>query len=166
MGDERVDLETGASRRALFLGAGAVGATAFLAACGTEETGGEPSSPPAGRGPAPSGSDPGGDTDGDEGEGEVVLVTTDEVEVGGGVIIPEASVVVTQPTSGSFRGFSAACTHMGCTVSSISDGLINCICHGSQYSIEDGSVVRAAISGQNPLPEVALNVDGDQITRG
>jgi Rieske Fe-S protein len=164
MGDERVEVETGASRRALFLGAGAVGAAAILAACGTEPSG-DPGQPPGadGGGPDPGSTGPG--EDGGDSGADGVLVTTDEVEVGGGVILADASVVVTQPTEGTFKGFSAACTHLGCTVSSISDGTINCACHGSQYSIEDGSVVRGAVSGQNPLPAVELNVDGDEITR-
>jgi Rieske Fe-S protein len=168
MSDERVEVEPGASRRALFLGAGAVGATALLAACGTDQPGGGPGAPGATGGRPDAGNQPpddgGGDTGDDEGS-DGVLVSTDEVEVGGGVIIAEESVVVTQPSEGTFKGFSAACTHLGCTVSTVSDGLITCNCHGSQYSIEDGSVVRPAISGQGPLPEVEIDVDGDQITR-
>lgn len=170
MSDERVEVETGASRRALFLGAGAVGATAVLAACGTEGSGGDPYSqpaPPATSGastPSPS-SSPDSGTGEDPGEDVEVLVATDEVEVGGGVILGQAGVVVTQPSEGDFKGFSAACTHQGCIVSSISDGIINCQCHGSQYSIEDGSVIRAAISGQNALPAVEIAVDGSNITR-
>jgi Rieske Fe-S protein len=168
MSDERMELETGASRRALLLGgAGAVGATAFLAACGTEDTGSDPSSPPgaAGGSSPPGGASPDEESGDDSGEGDEVLDTTDEVEVGGGVILAQAGVVVTQPTAGDFKGFSAACTHMGCTVSSISDGLINCNCHGSRYSIEDGSVVQQAISGQRPLPAVEISVEGSDITR-
>jgi Rieske Fe-S protein len=92
------------------------------------------------------------------------------VEVGGGIILGDQGVVLTQPSSGEFKGFSATCTHQGCTVSSISDGTINCPCHGSRFSIEDGSVVQAA-SGlttdtQAPLPEVPINVDGDSILSG
>jgi len=41
-----------------------------------------------------------------------------------------------------FKAFTAICTHMGCTVGTISGGLIICPCHGSQYSIVDGSVKR------------------------
>ena len=101
------------------------------------------------------------------GGGDVVASTTD-VEVGGGLILADQRVVITQPNDGEFRGFSAVCTHQACTVSSVSEGTINCPCHGSRYSIEDGSVVQAATGltpdTQSPLPEVALSVDGDQIS--
>jgi Rieske Fe-S protein len=62
------------------------------------------------------------------------------VPVGGGVIYPSHGVVVTQPTSGAFRCFSSSCTHLGCTVNKVADGLIQCPCHGARFSIDDGSV--------------------------
>lgn len=98
------------------------------------------------------------------------LASTAEVEVGGGVIVADQDVVITQPSSGEFKGFSATCTHQGCTVTSVEDGTINCPCHGSRFSIEDGSVVQAASGltpdAQAPLPEVAITVDGDAIRLG
>jgi Rieske Fe-S protein len=82
------------------------------------------------------------------------------VPVGGGLILAKQSVVITQPTKGEFKGFSSTCTHMGCTVGSVSD-TINCPCHGSTFSIEDGSVVGGpATSG---LPAKELVVDGGSI---
>jgi Rieske Fe-S protein len=167
MSDERVESETGATtRRALLVGAGAAGAAAVLAACGTDEGGRDPSSAPNDTDPDANGSDPGGGTDPGEGEqgedGGEVLATTDEVEVGGGLIVADQSVVITQPTEGTFLGFSAACTHEGCIVASVSDGTINCTCHGSRFSIQDGSVVNGPAT--RPLPTMEINVDGDQIT--
>lgn len=106
--------------------------------------------------------------DNDGGGGGEVVASTNDVEVGGGLILDEQRVVITQPSDGEFRGFSAICTHQACTVTTVSDGTINCPCHGSRYSIEDGSVVQAATGltpdSQNPLPEVALSVDGDEIS--
>ncbi|HEX6197295.1 MAG TPA: Rieske (2Fe-2S) protein [Jiangellaceae bacterium] len=108
-----------------------------------------------------------GNGDAESGAGEVVASTGD-VEVGGGLILDEQQVVITQPSEGEFKGFSAICTHQSCTVAEVSDGTINCPCHGSRFSIEDGSVVQAATGltpdSQNPLPEVALTVDGDNIS--
>ena len=55
-------------------------------------------------------------------------------------VFADQKVVVTQPTAGDFKCFTAVCTHQGCIVATVSDGTINCACHGSQYSIEDGDV--------------------------
>ena len=148
-------------RRTLLVTA-AAGAAAALAGCtvyGRDDD--------AEAGPEPTATEP--DDSGEQSGGEVLAATSD-VEVGGGIILGDHGVVLTQPSSGEFKGFSATCTHQGCTVSSISDGTINCPCHGSRFSIEDGSVVQAA-SGltadtQAPLPEVPINVDGDSILAG
>jgi Rieske Fe-S protein len=108
-----------------------------------------------------------GDADDDGNDEDVVSASTSDVEIGGGVILEDDRVVITQPTEGEFRGFSAVCTHQGCAVNAISDGTINCPCHGSRYSIVDGSVVQAAAGltpeAQDPLPGVSVQVDGDQV---
>ncbi|HEX5402893.1 MAG TPA: Rieske 2Fe-2S domain-containing protein [Pseudonocardiaceae bacterium] len=62
------------------------------------------------------------------------------IPVGGGVIYAKHGVVVTQPTKGVFKVFSSSCTHLGCTVNKVADGLILCPCHGAKFSIVDGSV--------------------------
>ena len=69
---------------------------------------------------------------------------------------------MTQPSAGDFKGFSSTCTHQGCQVATISDGTINCPCHGSQYSIEDGSVTGGPAPA--PLPPVELTVKGGEIS--
>ena len=90
-----------------------------------------------------------------------VLGPASGVPVGGGEIFPDAQVVVTQPTKGDFRGFSSICTHQGCPVTSVSDGTINCTCHGSRFSIEDGSV--QAGPAPRPLPTVKVTVSGGEL---
>ena len=82
--------------------------------------------------------------------------------MGSGRIFPEQEVVVTQPTKGEFKCFTAVCTHMGCIVSSVSYGGINCQCHGSGFSIEDGSAVNPPAT--QPLAERQIKVKGDRIT--
>lgn len=72
---------------------------------------------------------------------EQPLVAAADVPVGGGVVVHPRSVVVTQPESGTFRGFDMHCTHRGCPVDSVADGSIRCPCHGSLFSVVDGSVV-------------------------
>jgi nitrite reductase/ring-hydroxylating ferredoxin subunit len=89
------------------------------------------------------------------------LTTTSDIPVGSGKIFPSQQVVVTQPASGEFKAFSAVCTHMGCIVSQISDGTIDCPCHGSQYSIKTGAVVGGP--APRPLPAKQIKVTGDSI---
>jgi Rieske Fe-S protein len=72
-------------------------------------------------------------------------------------------VVITQPQAGSFRAFTAICTHQGCTVSTVSGGTINCPCHGSKFSVASGSVV--AGPAPSPLAPVAIKVQGTSIVR-
>jgi Rieske Fe-S protein len=89
------------------------------------------------------------------------LTATSTIPVGGGMIFPAKLVVVTQPTKGEYKAFSAVCTHMGCTVSTISDGTIDCPCHGSKYSIKNGAV--EAGPAPSPLPAKQIKVTGDNI---
>jgi Rieske Fe-S protein len=81
--------------------------------------------------------------------------------VGGGTVLAEQDVVVTQPTAGEFRAFSATCTHQGCPVSEVADGTINCNCHGSKFAVADGSVVDGP--AKKPLPERRITVTGEEI---
>jgi Rieske Fe-S protein len=82
------------------------------------------------------------------------------VPVGGGLVLAEQQLVITQPRKGEFKGFSAVCTHQGCLVDDVTD-TINCPCHGSAYSIDDGSVVRGP--APSPLPEEKLVVEAGSI---
>ena len=89
------------------------------------------------------------------------IAKTADVPVGSGVIVDE--VVVTQPSAGEFKGFSAICTHAGCTVNEVADGTINCPCHGSKFNL-DGSVANGPAS--KPLESQAVTVQGDSIVLG
>ncbi len=95
------------------------------------------------------------------------LVSISEVPVGSGVVIAESEVVITQPTQGDFKAFTAICTHQGCTVNEVSD-TINCPCHLSKFSIEDGSNVLgpggSPTGSVGPLSPIEIRVDGDQIS--
>ncbi len=91
------------------------------------------------------------------------LGSASDVPVGGGMIYADQKVVVTQPTEGTFQGFSAICTHQGCPVSNVEDGTINCTCHGSKFSIQDGSVETGPAT--SPLGRVQVTVRrGEVIT--
>ncbi|MEZ5157368.1 MAG: Rieske (2Fe-2S) protein [Candidatus Nanopelagicales bacterium] len=94
------------------------------------------------------------------------LVAVADVPLEGGVIVDsgQTKVVVTQPTQDDFVGLSAVCTHQGCLVNEVTDQRIVCPCHGSQFSITDGSVLQGPAT--SPLPPVAVKVDGDQVVLG
>ena len=88
-------------------------------------------------------------------------VATADVPVGGGVILGDADYVVTQPTKGTYKAFSKICTHQGCKVGSVAGGLIKCPCHGSEFSIEDGSVQHPPAT--KPLPESKTTIAGSKV---
>jgi nitrite reductase/ring-hydroxylating ferredoxin subunit len=98
-----------------------------------------------------------------------VLVATQDVAVGGGVVLPDHDVVVTRPDQGTFEGFSATCTHQGCLLAGVAGGTINCGCHGSQFAITDGANVAGpsgSPAGSIPsLPRVAVKVKGKNVVR-
>lgn len=139
----------------------------LLAACGDDSgdggdggTAGEPTDSPTSAQSTPDGSGTTAPADG--------LATTSDIEVGGGKIFADENVVITQPTEGAFVAFAATCTHQGCPFESVSDGTINCGCHGSKFSIEDGSNVEGPNGTEagsvDDLDEVAISVSGDQIS--
>ncbi|HJP72690.1 MAG TPA: Rieske (2Fe-2S) protein [Pseudonocardiaceae bacterium] len=150
--------QTQVSRRQLMRTAAAAGtvlaAGAGLAACSSDSSSGQPSQP---------GQSSQSGQSGQSGQSApAVLAKTSDIPVGGGVIYKDQHVVVTQPTQGTFKGFSATCTHLGCTVSTVADGLIQCPCHGSKYSVIDGSV--KAGPAPKPLPSENITVKDNQIT--
>lgn len=131
------------SRRIVFQGLGALGVAAALAGCG------------------------GGDSEGGGGgaqpEAGATLVAASEVPVGGGVVLTDASIVVTQPTEGDFKAFSTTCTHTGTPVNEVDGADIVCPNHGSRFSIEDGSATTGPAS--SPLESVPVTVEGGNVVK-
>jgi nitrite reductase/ring-hydroxylating ferredoxin subunit len=149
------------TRRTMLRGATVGGiALPLLAACG----GGDTSS--SGSGDSSSASDPGssgaGSSSGGADPSAGITVDASKVPVGGGTVLAKDKVVVVQPTKGDFKAYTAVCTHQGCTVGKVEGGEIICPCHGSHYSIKDGSVV----SGPAPAPLAGkkVTVDGSEIS--
>jgi Rieske Fe-S protein len=92
-----------------------------------------------------------------------LLAAVDGVPAGGGLVIESQRVVVTRGADGTVRGFSATCTHQGCTVTSVENGAISCPCHGSRFDAATGAAVQGPAT--RPLGEVAVVVrDGNVFT--
>jgi Rieske Fe-S protein len=162
---------TRATRRGLLAGVGLVGLAGAVSACSSGGSSSSSSSaaatntgttPTSAAAPSAASSTPAAASSGNGAAG--ALATTSQIPVGGGMIFTSEKVVVTQPEAGAFKCFSAVCTHMGCLVSTISNGTIDCPCHGSQYSITNGSVV--AGPAPRPLPAEAFKVSGTSIFLG
>ena len=163
--DALVPSEGPPSRRSVLRAVAVTGAgAAVLAACGggSDDTvgtgGGTTSSTPPG---ADSSSAAGTGSGGAGGGGR--LVATADVPVKGGVVLDGTKIVVTQPTAGEFKAFTAVCTHQQCIVSSVKDNTITCPCHGSTYSATDGSVKGGPATA--PLKSVAVDVEGDEVVQ-
>lgn len=147
-----------ASRRAL-LGCAGAACAAALAGCATYNSGNggiagssAPATPAGPASPGPAG--PGG---------AAVLARTADVPVGGGTILARRKIVITQPKAGTFAAFTAVCTHLGCLVGSVTGGTINCLCHGSKFSITNGSVINGPAT--TPLAPVTIKVHGTAIVQ-
>jgi nitrite reductase/ring-hydroxylating ferredoxin subunit len=147
------ELRGGASRRQL-LGLAVAAGTGLplLSACGGGNDGLTTSDGSSG---------PGSQTPGGSSGGAGPLVATSKVPVNGGVILDTRKIVVTQPTAGTFKAFTAVCTHEACLVGSVKDGVISCPCHGSAYSAADGSVQNGPAT--RPLKEFAVTVQDGEV---
>jgi Rieske Fe-S protein len=176
--DTRAARASRSTRRGVLAGVGLVGLAGAVSACGSGGSGSSSAGTSAGAPPAtgaasaPSSASGGGASGGGASGGGAstggaqgsALATTSEIPVGSGKIFTTEKVVVTQPNSGDFKAFSAVCTHMGCLVATISNGTIDCPCHGSQYSISTGAVVSGP--APSPLPAQSINVSGSNIFLG
>jgi nitrite reductase/ring-hydroxylating ferredoxin subunit len=152
------------SRRTVLACAGTACA-AVLAGCSTynSNNGGVAGSQPAQPATSPAASAASAGSGSGAAAAPAALASTSDVPVGGGKILTDKKIVLTQPKSGEFHGFSAVCTHAGCTVGSVSGGTIDCPCHGSRFSITDGAVVNGPAT--SPLPPVSVKVQGTSIVQ-
>ncbi|MEU1215280.1 Rieske (2Fe-2S) protein [Streptomyces sp. NPDC005791] len=132
-------------RRTVVAAVGAAGAAAALTACGgSQDTSESDTARPT-----------------EEGDGAALAKTADIPE-GGGVVFADEGVVVTQPEPGTFKAFSSKCTHQGCAVKGIADGVINCPCHNSTFDAATGEVTGGPAT--RPLPEKQIRVENGSIS--
>jgi nitrite reductase/ring-hydroxylating ferredoxin subunit len=171
MTDSQVETEAAnTTRRAMIAGVGAVGASALLAACGTDEGDGSlADSNGATTGSTPGATTPAGTNAPTTGASQATggaangtkLAGTGDIPDGGGKIFKDKQVVVTQPAKGTFKAFNTVCPHQGCDVTTVKSGTINCPCHGSQFSVEDGSVKQGPAA--KGLTEVTIKVNNGSV---
>ena len=153
----------GSSRRSVLRAAGASGAVVTVgltaAACGGAWNLNSPvadqkplsEQSPSGGAPSPTATPDG-----------TLIASVQEIPEDGGKIIPDdGGTVITQPSAGTYKAFTATCTHAGCTVGMVANNQIMCPCHGSIYSAEDGSVIQGP--AVRPLAAKPVAVFGKEI---
>ncbi len=155
MTSESVQPMSGPSRRAVVAAAGAAGLTVALTACGSEDKASDPDTEQGAGGGASS-------MRAGAGAGGAALAKTADIPVGSGKIFKDEKVVVSQPTAGDYKAFSTICTHRDCPMVDLKDDIISCTCHGSQFSVLDGSVKKEP--AVEPLEAKQITVNGDSIT--
>ncbi|WP_330303047.1 MULTISPECIES: Rieske (2Fe-2S) protein [unclassified Streptomyces] len=131
------------ARRTVVAAVGAAGLAVALTACGSDDKSSSGSSTAQG---AAAGTE---------------IAKTSDIPEGGGKIFKDQGVVVTQPTAGTYKAFSSKCTHQGCAVSGVTNGVITCPCHKSEFSVTDGSVKKGPAT--QALPAENITVSGDSI---
>lgn len=148
------DLTRTARRTVLAAGAATLAGGA-LSACGGGDSdagteGGTAAStpPPAGSASAPAG------------EGGKAIAKAADVPVGGGTVLKAEKLVVTQPTAGSFKCFTAVCPHQGCLVNKVADGSIICPCHMSMFKDTDGAVTKGPATTGLAEKKITVAADG------
>ncbi len=146
-----------ATRRMVLVGAGVAGLAA-IAACGSKSSGAAAAAPTSAAAAAPATS--AASASGGSGGGSATpLAQLSDIPVGEAIAAKDNGkpIILTQPTAGVVKGFSAICTHMGCTVAPSSDGKeLDCPCHGSKYNATTGAVIQGP--APKPLPAVAVKV--------
>ena len=160
MTSESVQPMSGPSRRTVVAAVGAAGLTVALTACGSEDKASDPSTEQGAAGGGAT--NEGGGSSGGAGAGGAALAKTADIPEGSGKIFMDEKVVVSQPAAGDYKAFSTICTHQKCPMVDLKDDVISCACHGSQFSVLDGSVKKGP--AVQPLEAKQISVNGDSIT--
>jgi nitrite reductase/ring-hydroxylating ferredoxin subunit len=66
-------------------------------------------------------------------------------------------------TGGRLHAFDDTCTHMGCSLANgtLSGTTVTCACHGSQFDVTSGNVLRGP--AQRPVRSRTVQVEGDAL---
>lgn len=158
MTSESVQPVSQPSRRTLVAAVGAAGLAVALTACGSDD-GASGSSTEQGAAGGGATTDSGGSG---AGAGGAALAKTADIPEGGGKVFSDEKVVVSQPAAGDFKAYSTICTHQNCPMTDLKEDTLSCACHGSQFSVLDGSVKKGPAT--RPLAAKRVTVSGDSIT--
>ena len=150
---------TETTRRTVIAGAAGLSATAALAACG-DDTADVDTGDTVGNGADQATSTPTASSTGNGGAAAGIAALAD-IPVNGGKIFAAEKVVITQPTAGQVKAYSTTCTHQGCAVSKVENGLIICPCHDSKFKIADGSPSGGPAT--KPLQSKSVKVENGQV---
>lgn len=157
----------GVSRRRALGGVAGAGLTLpLLAACGDDggsASDGDPSTSSSAPTSEPATSEPTSEATSEAPPSEPAvegIASTGDVPVGGGLVVADAEVVITQPTAGDYKVFTAVCTHSGCLVAEVT-ATIDCPCHGSTFDLTTGEPTGGP--APSALDAVDFQISGDQV---
>ncbi|MCV7719761.1 Rieske (2Fe-2S) protein [Micrococcus luteus] len=88
-------------------------------------------------------------------------VNTADIPSRGGVALPHAPYVVTQPEPGVFCAFRKQCPHAGRPVDEVNHSGIRCSAHGSEFDLATGAPHNGP--AQKPLRPANVRIDGKRI---
>lgn len=153
------------TRRRVLRDAGAgvlsIGAIGTLVACGDgDEDAGTPDERSDGGYGVPRDEDPPAPEEAPAGD---AIAAIDDIPVGGAISATAsggAEIILARPSEAEVVGFSAVCTHQGCTVAPAEDE-IRCPCHGSVYEMLTGENVSGP--APSPLEPFDVRVAGDSV---
>ncbi len=153
--------------RRTLIGAACAGCAALAAGCGASDSSASGTAPssagPLSPGPLSPGLSPSASAGAAAGGAAAPLVALSAIVVGEArsATSPDGkAVLITRTGDGTAVGFSARCTHLGCTVAAAGTEL-RCPCHASVFKAADGSVVSGP--APSPLHPYAVTVVDGQV---
>jgi len=78
-------------------------------------------------------------------------------------ITADSTEILLVNLAGTYFAIGNICRHMGCRISmgTLSGDVVTCPCHGSQYNVKTGTIVRGPTI--EPEPPYEVRVEDDQI---
>ncbi|MFF8636428.1 Rieske (2Fe-2S) protein [Streptomyces pilosus] len=82
----------------------------------------------------------------------VELGPESEVAAGGAKLYRDHNVVVSRGADGTLKAYDTLCTHAGCPINKLDGTQLICPCHGSEFDVTTGKVLREpAVAPLKPL---------------